>query len=183
MRIRLLLAGLVVGCAALLAFGQDTHPEPPKFLPPSARMAAAKTIFLDHLKGTDIPFNIIQAGFESWPRYTIVDSADKADLIVQVTSPAESSSGSSNSVSAKAGSGSGGAPQKSSEESQFAEIPIIKLTVLDARTRVVLYSATERTKNAWKEKNRTESQIETAQKMFDAFRKRIEPEATTPEKQ
>ena len=179
MRIRLLFACLLITFVAQHAFPQETQPEPKKYLPPLARIAAAKTVFLQHLKGTDIAFNIIQAGFESWPLFTIVDSPDKADLLVQIVTPEDTSGG--NSVSGKSSSGSNA--QASADQAQFAPIPIVKMTVLDAKTRVFLYSASERTKNAWREKNRTDSQIEMAQKIFDSFRKRIEAQAAKSEKE
>lgn len=162
-----------------LAFGQDAQPEAKKFLSPQARMAAARTVYLRNTGGTDVPFNIIQAGFESWPRYAIVDSPEKADLLVEVLAPEESSG---SSVSSKTSTSKNGQPAESTTtEKQFSSISVIKLTVLDAKTKVILFNATERPKGAWKEKNRTENQIESAQKLFATFRKLVEPEATTTE--
>jgi hypothetical protein len=168
---------LVIG-AALAAFAQEPQPEPRKFLPPQARMAAAKTVYLRNAGGSDIPFNIIQAGIESWPRYTIVDSPEKADLIVEVLSPEESQSTSGSKT--KVGADAGGRSADDTDSHISPGIQIIKLTVSDAKTGATLFSATERPKDAWKDKTRTESQIECTQKLFALFHNRVEPPQSAP---
>jgi len=164
--------------SGLSAFAQEQPPEPRKYMTPQARMAAAKTVYLRNAGGTDIPFNVIQAGIESWPRYLVVNSPDQADLIIEVLSPEEISKNTS--VGAKVGTKGGQAAPSSSANDAFAPTPIIKLTVFDAKTKVVLYSASERPKNAWKEKARTDSQIECAQKLLALLHNRVEPPKAEP---
>lgn len=168
-----LFALLIVFSSGLALFAQDQPAEPKKYVPAQVRLAAAKTVFLRNAGGTEVPFNVIQAGIESWPHYMIVDSPDKADLIIEVLSPEETKKESS--VGAKVNTSGGSATPTTSSSPDFAAIQIIKMTVMDAKTRVVLFSATERPKNAWKEKARTDSQIECAQKLLTAFHNRVEP--------
>jgi hypothetical protein len=175
--------GFAIFClvATLATFAQQSQSEPKKYLSPQARMAAAKNVYLRNAGGTDIPFNVIQAGIESWPRYLVVNSPDKADLIIEVLAP-EESTGTSVSSKTTTDSKSGKPSSSSSSTREFAEIQIIKLTVFDAKTKVALFSATEKPKNAWKERARTESQIECAQKLLTLLRNRVEPpETATPE--
>jgi hypothetical protein len=175
------IAILCLMVAVLAAFAQEPQPEPKKYLSPQARMAAAKNVYLRNAGGTDVPFNVIQAGIESWPRYLVVNSPDKADLIIEVLAP-EESTGSSVSTKVSGNSKTGEKSSSTSSTRDFATIQIIKLTVLDAKTKVALFSATEKPKDAWKEKARTESQIECAQKLLTLFHNRVEPpETTTPE--
>jgi hypothetical protein len=110
-----------------------------------------------------------------------VNSPDKADLIIEVLAP-EESTGSSVSTKVSGDNKTGEKSSSTSSTRDFAAIQIIKLTVFDAKTKVALFSATEKPKNAWKEKARTESQIECAQKLLTLFHNRVEPpETTTPE--
>ena len=169
--------------ATLAAFAQESQPEPKKYLSPQARLVAARNVYLRNAGGSDIPFNVIQSGIESWPRYTIVNSPEKADLIIEVLSPEESPSNSSSSktkVDAQTG-GHSSTTAPASSSSLYA-VRTIKLTVSDARTRLTLFSATQTPKDAWKDRVRTESQIECAQKLLTLFHNRVEPpETTAPE--
>jgi hypothetical protein len=164
----------VVGLAA---FAQEQPPEPKKYLSPQVRMAAAKNVYLRNAGGSDVPFNVIQAGIESWPRYTIVNSPEKADLIIEVLAP-EESTGSAVTSKSSNDSKSGKQAPSASTVPDVPAIQIIKLTVLDAKTKVALFSATEKPKDAWKEKVRTESRIECAQKLLAVLRNRVEPPET-----
>jgi hypothetical protein len=158
-------------------FAQEAQPEAKKYLSPQARMAAAKNVYLRNAGGTDVPFNVIQAGIESWPRYVIVNSPEQADLIIEVLAP-EESTGSSVSTKVSGENHTGEKSTGTTSSRDFAAVQIIKLTVLDAKTKVALFSATERPKNAWKEKVRTESQIECAQKLLTLLHNRVEPPQT-----
>jgi hypothetical protein len=167
---------VLLSSSVLAAFAQESQPEPKKYMTAQARMAAAKTVYLRNVAGTDLPFNIIEAGFESWPRYMIVNSPEKADLLLEVLAP-EESTGSSVSTKTSTDSKTGQSKSSTSSEHQFASIQIIRLTVFDAKTKVVLFTASEKPKNAWKERARTDSQVECAQKLLAAFRNQVEPES------
>jgi hypothetical protein len=179
MRNQLLICCLAIigftNCLTVIAQEQPSE-QPKKYMTPQARMAAAKNVYLRNTAGTDIPFNVIQAGIESWPRYAIVNSPDQADLIIEVQAP-EESTGSAVGANVSTDKGANAHASKGTTASRdFAEIQFIKLTVLDAKTKVALFSASERPKNAWKEKARTESQIECAQKLLAALHNRVEPQ-------
>ena len=59
----------------------------PTYVSPSARLAAAKTVFVKNNGGSEIPFNVISGGLEGWGRLLLVDSPGQADIIIEVTSP------------------------------------------------------------------------------------------------
>ncbi len=182
-RIHLVSAALILCFAASLLPAQDApQAEPKKYMTAQARLLAAKTVYLKNSCAVDIPFNIIEAGFESWPRYLTVNSPDQADLIVEVVAPEEVSSASVSSETSDEPR-LGGKKQKSESETkhEVTGLQYIKLAVMDAKTKVTLFSAMERPKNAWKEKTRTDSQIQTTQKLLAAFRNRVEPENAAAE--
>jgi hypothetical protein len=193
------LRSIVIACLALLisvtVVAQDQKPEPQeqksaapeqkpevkKYLTPTARMIAAKTVFMRSVGGNDIPFEVIKSSIESWGRYMIVDSPEKADLIMEVFAPQESTGGSS--VSTKVDTGSGHPAQATTGGSTGSQpaVMIVKMTVFDGHSKVALWSASEKPKNAWKERVRQESQVECARKLATAFHERVEPQTPQPE--
>src|SRR5437763_3526110 len=60
-------------------------------LTPSARLAAAKTAFISNVHGNTIPFDVISSSLEGWGRFTLVNAPEKADVIIEITAPEESS--------------------------------------------------------------------------------------------
>ena len=48
----------------------------PAYLSPSARLAAAKTVFMKNNGGSEVPFNVISGGMEGWARFILVDSPE-----------------------------------------------------------------------------------------------------------
>src|SRR5512146_2341912 len=91
----LLVLMLAFSMLPVAALAQETAPAPaaepkkPPSLATSARLAAAKTIFVKQGAGSDLPFNIINSAFESWGRYLPADSPDTADLVIEVSAPNE----------------------------------------------------------------------------------------------
>src|SRR5579863_3999756 len=94
---RFLLAILAVLLIALVLAAGAQQPQSPEQQPTTGaaahydRMAAAKAVFLKNAGGDDIPFNVISRNFESWGRYLLVDSEDKADMVIEIRSPGEGS--------------------------------------------------------------------------------------------
>lgn len=169
----LLLLFLLLGSA--FTFSQDQKPtstEAPKFVPPSVRLKEAKAVYMKNGGGSEIPFNVIESGMEGWGRYTLVDSPEKADLIVEVASPMEDTGVS---VTSKTSTESGHM-EKTTKSTRDLTVGQIKLTVFDARNRVPLWSATEKPKGAFKQKNREDNLVESAQKLVRKFRERVEPQ-------
>lgn len=144
-------------------------------LTPTARLAAAKKIYIKHGSGGDAAFNAIESGIEGWGRYVLVNSASEADLVVTVDAP-DSDSGIS--VSGKVSHDSYGRPESSTTTSrQLNNAAAVKLTILDAKNRVMLWSDTEKTKSAYKQKAREDSIIEAAQTLVRRLRDRVEPQS------
>lgn len=152
----------------------DAKPEPKKYLSPTQRLQMAKTVYMKHeAGGSDLPFEVIQSAMEAWPKYMLVDSPDKADLIVEVLAPKEDTGAQ---VTTKTSTDERGKPQSSTTTSKsLPSVQMIKMTVIDAHTRIALWSGTERPKNAWKEAARQDSQVECARKLMNAFHDRVEP--------
>jgi hypothetical protein len=160
------------------SFAQEPTPssapekKSPVFVPPSVRLKEAKSVFLKNAGGSEIPFNVIEGGIEGWGRYVLAESPEKADLIVEVTSPSEESGVS---VTSKTTTGDG-PPQQSTTSTRELGTGPIKLVVYDARNHVPLWSASEQPKGAFKQKNREDKLVEAAQKLVHAFRERVEPQ-------
>jgi hypothetical protein len=143
---------------------------------PLVRLASAKSIFLKSGGGSEIPYNVISSSMENWGRYTIVNSPDKADLIMEVTSPSETG-GSGVSVSSSTKSSPYGRPEESTSSSRDVSQGggTIRLVVYDARSKAALWSATEQSKSAMRQKARSDNLVGAAEKLFTKFHDRIEP--------
>jgi len=148
---------------------KDTKP----FVPPAARLQAAKTAYLKNGGGSEIPYNVIESGLEGWGRFTLVDSPAQADIVIQVDSP-EEDTGTSVSSSADANGHS------STASSRNITVDIIKITVFDARTHLPLWTANERPKGGFKEKTRDDNLVKAAENLVSRFRDRLEPLPADP---
>src|ERR1700675_64167 len=71
---------------ATVSFAQDQKPAQTP-VSPSARLVAAKTAYMRNGGGSEIPFNVIESGIEGWGRFALVDSPQKADVIIEVVAP------------------------------------------------------------------------------------------------
>src|SRR5215470_8334988 len=60
------------------------QPQKPAPETPTTRLAHAKSVMFMRTHGNNIPFDTIKSTLEGWGRYTIVDKAEDADLVVQV---------------------------------------------------------------------------------------------------
>lgn len=172
-RAGILVALIAVACSAV---AQQPKTEPPKFIPPLARLQAAKTVYLKNAGGNEVPYNVIESAIEGWGRYTFADSPDKADLIVEVSAPQESGA----SVSSTVTSDSPGGKSTTTSTKDLSVISI-KMSVLDAHNKVMLWSGTERPKGGFKQKAREDNLIESSLKLFRQFRARVEPESAVTE--
>src|SRR5947209_18593428 len=69
--------------------------QPPEKKPlietPSMRLAAAKNVFITRTHGSRIPLDVIRSTMEGWERFTFVETPEKADLIVEISSTGDSS--------------------------------------------------------------------------------------------
>ena len=72
---------------AILFTGLWAQDAAPNLLSPLARLTAAHTAYLKNAGGNELPFNVVSEGVEGWGRYRIVNSPEKSDIIIEVTSP------------------------------------------------------------------------------------------------
>jgi hypothetical protein len=137
------------------------------------RMAAAKTVFLKNAGGSDIPFNVISRNFEGWGRYLLVDSEDKADMVIEIRSPGEGSGDKEKESGQGKTNVSGGGQQN---EPPKPALDVIIFTVYDKNKRP-MWIARETPKFAARHKAEESNLLEAAQKLFTRFHDRIEPPA------
>jgi hypothetical protein len=144
--------------------------EPPKVAPAPDRLVAAKNLFLKKTGGSEIPYNVINSGFEGWGRYVLVDTAEKADVIMEISAPSDDSGAR---VSAKVNRETGQPESGYSSSKEFSSDPI-KVTVYDAKSKRPLWSATDKPKFAMKQKARENNLVESAERLFTKFHDRVE---------
>lgn len=169
---RVLVPLTILLCITVVA-QKAAKPTPP--MNPYARLTAAKSVYMKSAGGSEIPFNVITTSMGGWGRYVIVDSADKADLILEVTSPGESGGGVTVSSSTKPGND--GRPEQSTSTSR--EISPsggpVKVVVYDAKSKASLWSGMEQAKSSMRQKTREDNLVQAAEKVFAKFHDRIEP--------
>ncbi|MGA1998822.1 MAG: hypothetical protein ABSG52_02425 [Terriglobales bacterium] len=144
----------------------------PAYVSPSARLAAAKTVFMKNNGGSETPFNVISGGMEGWARFLLVDSPEQADIVIEITSPDDghtSQSGSKTKV------GSKGRMEDSASTTRNEYEGPIKMVVSDARTHLTLWAASDQPKGGLRQRARDEHLVEAAQRLITKFRERIEP--------
>ena len=178
MRFRLLPAILL--CLPLC--GQQTTPENPQPKPPASvsattRLLNAKTVYLKNAGGSDTPFEIVNNAIVGWPRYTVVDDLDKADLLIEVSSPEDPNKKKDDSGGTKiqGNSGSGRDPRALQVPTNTYSTTDVKLLVRDAHTKAVLWAGTEPAHEAFRAAKTEENMIEATQKLLHRFHDRIEP--------
>ena len=147
-----------------------TEPKKPAFVPPSARLAAAKSALVKNGGGSEIPYNVISSGMEGWGRFKLVDSSPEADIVVEVTSPEEEGGVSVGSRTRTAT----GRTEESTTTSRNLSSGGIRLLVYDAKTHVALWSATEPAKGAMRQKAREDNLVQAAARLLTKFRERVE---------
>lgn len=175
-----LVAGALLACV-LPGWSQEPKPAPKpeqkqaqtRPVNPSARLSAAKTALVRNAEGSDIPFNVISSAMESWGRFGLVETADKADIIVELSAPG--TGGGSLSVSGSVNRvGPMGQEQASGSSRDISNAPV-RMIVYDARSHIALWSASEQPRFAVKQKAKQDNLVEASQRLFDKFRERVEP--------
>jgi hypothetical protein len=165
--VRGILLVAAMGIPAIAQQAAPTQEKPPAQSPSPAvaRLAAAKTAWLKRTgNGGNIAYDVIKSTLDGWGRFTLVDVQDKADLIVEINSVAESDGG----VSASAGANSrSGTAQLTTS--------LIKLAVYDGKTRAPLWAAVERPKGALKKVDRENNEVAAAQRLVTKLHDTLEP--------
>lgn len=162
---------------AVTGSAQPQQPTPvTKPAAPADRLATAKNLFLKATGGSDIPYNVINSGFEGWGKYVLVESADKADIVMEISAPKDDSG---TRISAKVNRETGQPENGYSSSKEFSSDPI-KITVYDAKSKKPLWSATDKPKFAMKQKAKENSLVESAERLFSRFHDRVEPKVGVP---
>ena len=138
---------------------------------PSMRLASARNVYVTRTHGSQVPYDVIRSTVEGWGRFTMVESADKADLIIEVYSSGDSGIQvtSTSQVSPESGH-----EDKSTSTRRDVSPTEIKMTVIDARNKRVLWMSTENAKFAMKEKARENNLVEAAEQLTIKFHDRLD---------
>ena len=153
---------------------QQPAAKKPVFETPSMRLAAAKNVLIVRTRGSRIPFDAIKSTLEGWGRFTMVETPDKADLIIEIESSGDS--GVQVSSSSKV-SPDTGREEKSTSSRRDISPNDVRMTVIDARNKRVLWTAAEGVKFAMKEKAKENNLVEAAERLARKFHDRVEPPA------
>jgi hypothetical protein len=129
---------------------------------PHARLMAARSIYIEH-SGGRIPNDIIGDAFQGWGRYELAADPASADLIVSILAPLSN-------PAVSAGPGGKNRPAVSDDATQ------IRLVIVDAHDRALLWSSSEQPKPAISEKGREDKLVDASLRLFRRFRSLIEPE-------
>jgi hypothetical protein len=181
---------VILSCTLMLgmAAGQDAKPQPkpetavqsgapqktvPIAVTRSQRLNAAKSAYVKKVEGSEIPVSVISSALEGWGRYTLVNSPEKADLLIEITSPEEQPS--SVTINGSRANPLTGYPESNSTTTRNISNVPIRMSVLDAKTRLPLWTATEQPKKAMKQKAREDNLVEAAQALFAKFHQAVEP--------
>jgi hypothetical protein len=170
---------LLAGFLGLLTSGSSAHGQQPAekkplIETPSMRLAAAKNVFITRTHGSRIPLDVIRSTMEGWERFTFVETADKADLIVEISSTGDSGVqvSSSSKVSPETGQ-----EEKSNSTRKDISPTEIRMAVFDSRNKRPLWTATESVKFAMKEKGKENNLVDAAERLVSKFHQRLEPPA------
>jgi hypothetical protein len=171
------LMGLVVLVLWGVASGQEATPQTTKqpVVSQTARLQAAKTVFVRRAGGSEIPYNVIESGLQGWGRMMVVEDPAKADLIAEISSPSDGSGVSVSSTTGPSSTSPGRDDAKTTTSRDLSNAPV-KLVVYDAKSKVALWSTMEQPKMGLKQKAREDKLVEAAQRLLAKFRERVEPE-------
>lgn len=139
---------------------------------PLLRLKTARTVWVTRAHGSNIPFDTIKSTLEGWIRFAVVDSPDKADIVVSVETSGDSDVQISSSATPNEKTGH---MEQSSKTSKDLAATDIKMTVLDAKSKRVLWTSTEKVKFAVKKTSRENNLVEAAERLAARFHDRLEP--------
>jgi len=156
------------------AQAQQPAEKKPLIETPTMRLAAAKNVFITRTHGSRIPLDVIRSTMEGWERFTFVETPDKADLIIEISSTGDSGVqvSSSSKVSPETGQ-----EEKSNSTRKDISPTDIRMAVFDSRNKRPLWAATESVKFAMKEKGKENNLVDAAERLASKFHQRLEPPA------
>jgi hypothetical protein len=163
----------LTACSALAQQPEPQQEKKPALENPGARLASAKNVMVTRARGSSIPYEVIKSTLDGWGRFSMVESTDKADLVVTVAT----NGGEGNMhVSSSAGfSPFSGRYEQNSSSSKDVSNAEITMTVYDARNKRVLWVSTETAKFAMKQTVRENNLVEAAERLTSRFHDRLEP--------
>ncbi|HWZ44640.1 MAG TPA: hypothetical protein VNW97_14280 [Candidatus Saccharimonadales bacterium] len=153
-------------------------PEP---ISAAARLAAAHTVFVKRGSGSDIPYTVIGESIQGWGRLMVVNVPEKADLIMDVESPEDTSGLTFGSSTPPVGAAKKVTPTGEPDRASSTWLTKqtaggdVKLTVHDAKSGSVLWRAVEQVKSSIRKTSRENSLVEAAERLFVKFHDRLEP--------
>jgi hypothetical protein len=166
-----LITAFLVFASGFSARAQQPAEKKPLIETPSMRLAAAKNVFITRTHGSRIPLDVIKSTMEGWERFTFVETPDKADLIIEISSTGDSGVqvSSSSKVSPETGQ-----EEKSNSTRKDISPTDIKMMVFDSRNKRPLWVATESVKFAVKEKGKENNLVDAAERLASKFHQRLE---------
>ena len=139
---------------------------------PMAKLTSARTVLVTRGRGSNIPYDTIKSTLEGWMRFSVVDTPDKADIIVNVETYGDNEAKVSTSMGPNATTGQ---MEQSSKTTKDLSVSDIKLTVLDAKTKRVLWTSSEKVKFAMKKTTKESNMVEAAERLASRLHDRLEP--------
>ena len=139
----------------------------------TARLVSARNVLVTRDRGSHIPYETISSTLDGWGRFTMVDTADKADLVITV-----GTTGGDSGVSVSGDaipSALTGAPERSTGSRMDFSDSEITMTVYDARNKRILWTAVQTAKSSMKKNERENKLVEAAEKLASKFHDRLEP--------
>lgn len=171
---------LVAGCTWMIGSAQQpplpaqqtpTPEKKPVIETAAMRLASARNVLIIRTRGSVVPFDVIRSTLDGWGRFTLVETRDKADLIIEIASGGDSGV----QVSSSSGvSSDSGREEKSTQSRKDLSPTEINMMVFDARNKRPLWSATESVKFAVKEKTKENNVVEAAERLASKFHQRLE---------
>lgn len=168
--------------AAILAAAQQQQKSDEKKnaapqISPLARLAAAKTALLKRAgSGSHIAYDVVSDSLEGWQRFKLVNTQEKADIIIEVFSNEDYDVGAETTIRT---SPQTGRPERGASAGKQFAAPEIRLTIYDARTNMALWAATEHPKYALKKKDVENHEVEATERLVTKLHDLLEP----PQKQ
>lgn len=170
----MILITLFAGIGGSVLYAQQPPARKAVIETPSMRLAAARNVLIVRTRGSRIPFDAVKSTIEGWGRFTMVETPEKADLIIEIASSGDS--GVQVSSSSKVSPESGHEEKSTSTRKNISPTDV-SMTVIDAHNKLALWSATESVKFAMKEKSRENNLVEAAERLASRFHDRLEPPA------
>ncbi len=171
---RFTLAFLAVALSNVDAAGSDRDKNEPEVAPLPSAIIQAQTVFLLNAGGNDpsikdgagneIAFDTVYSELTSWGRYQIVDSADAADLVIEVMYGLENQR-------TRVFSSVNAWTRQTKVQSVTVSDPTLRITIYDAKTKEPLWSQSIVRKRAWLGGNREKNLIKATKTMVERFRK------------